>query len=299
MKSMIHLTLGFLILSVTFGAHHLFADGDGPDRPLTPAEKSYFSKTLGTIDRALPRPPAKWVAKAKPSTNPPNVVPEKFEKGPFKARYTGQWFDQSQKERQAQKIQEYAMKSPPKQRDLDAMEKQMDALRKEQQEVMDELIKASQKNDKAALQKAQEKLQALQKKSQQASSGLFAPQEQALKDFPISDACLQVEVTVNQTSVGLKKAVPLSIPGVPKAFIVDDGNPGMKDCPYGKAVVFLGAWDKGRAEGEYTYFRSNWREGIPHPSAKNMIIEVRASEERAKSYLRSVKWDALNELLVK
>jgi len=30
-----------------------------------------------------------------------------------------------------------------------------------------------------------------------------------------------------------------------------------------------------------------------------MIIEIRAGEERAITYLKSVKWDALNALLVK
>jgi hypothetical protein len=299
MKSKIHLVLCSLILSVMFGTHQVRADGDGPDRPLTPAEKTYFSKILSTIDLALPRPPANWVTTEKPSTSPPNAVPEKSEKGPFKARYKGQWFDESQKQRQTQKLQEYSMKSPPKERDIEAMQKQMDTLRVEQQKAMEELVKASQKNDKAALQSAQEKLQAIQKKTQQASSAIFAPHEQMLKDFPISDACLQVEVTVNHTSVGLRKAVPLSLPGVPRAFMVDDGNSGMKDCPYGKAVVLLGAWDNGQAGGEYTYFRSNWREGIPHPSAKNMIIEIRAGEQRAREYLGSVKWDSLNALLVK
>ncbi len=299
MKSTIHLMLCSMILSVMFGTHQVRADGDGPDRPLAPAEKAYFSKILSTIELALPRPPAGWITTEKPSTSPPDVVPEKSEKGPFKARYKGQWFDQSQKQRQTQKLQEYSMKSPPKERDIEAMQKQMDTLHMEQQKVMEELVSASQKNDKAALRSAQEKIQAIQQKSRQVSGAIFDPHEQVLKDFPISDACLQVEVTVNHTSVGLKKAAPLSLPGIPRAFTVDDGNPGMKDCPYGKAVVLLGAWDSGRAGGEYTYFRSNWREGIPHPSAKNMIIEIRAGEQRAKEYLRSVKWDALNALLVK
>ncbi|MDQ1331436.1 MAG: hypothetical protein QG578_1704 [Thermodesulfobacteriota bacterium] len=299
MRSKIHLVFCIMVLLVMFGTDQVFADGDGPDRPLTPAEKAYFSKILTTIDTALPKPPANWATIEKPSTSPPNVVPENSGKGSFKARYKGQWFDQSQKQRQTQKIQEYSMKSPPKERDIDTMQKQMDSLLAEQQKVMEELVNASRKNDKAALQSAQVKLQALQKKNQQATGAMFAPQEQALKEYPISDACLQVEVTVNHTSVGLKKAVPLNLPSLPKAFMVDDGNPGNRDCPYGKAVVLLGAWDNGRAGGEYTYFRSNWREGIPHPSAKNMIIEIRASEQRAVAYLKSVKWDALNGLLVK
>ena len=140
MKSTIQLMLCSLVISVMFGTHQVRADGDGPDRPLTPAEKTYFSKILSTIDWALPRPPANWVTTEKPSMNPPNVVPEKSEKGPFKAHYKGQWFDQSQKERQIQKLQEYAMKSPPKERDIEAMQKQMNELREEQQKVMDELV---------------------------------------------------------------------------------------------------------------------------------------------------------------
>jgi len=299
MKTMIRLVFCTLVLSVMSGTNQVCADGDGPDRPLTAVEKAYFIKILSTIDTAFPKPPANWVVKEKPSTNPPLVVPEKSEKGAFKAHYKGNWFDQSQKERQAQKLREYSMKSPPQEQDMDAMQKQMDLILKEQQKVMDELVKASQKNDKASVQSAQEKIQALQKKSREATGTIFAPHEQALKDFPVSDACLQVEVMVNHTSVGLRKALPLITPGVSRAFILDDGNPGMKDCPYGKTVVLLGAWDSGRAGGEYTYFRSNWREGIPHPSAKNMIIEIRASEQRAKEYLKSVNWNALNALLVK
>lgn len=298
MKSMFRLMICVMVLMLMLGTKEARADGDGPDRPVTPAEKAYFSKILNTIDQALPRPPANWVVKEKPSTNPPSVVPEKSEKGAFRSQYKGYWFDQSQKDRQTQKIQEYSMKSPPKDRDIEAMQMQMNAVQEEQQKILEELVKASQKNDKAAVQRAQEKLQALQKKTREASGAIFAPHEQALKDYPISDACLQVEVTVNHTSAGLKKAAPAGIPGLSKAFMINDGNSG-KDCPYGKAVVLLGAWDSGRAGGEYTYFRSNWREGIPHPAAKNMIIEIRASEQRAKEYLKSVNWDALNALIVK
>ena len=236
---MIYLTLCFLVLSMAFGTQQVRADGDGPDRPLTPAEKSYFSKILGAIDRALPQVPANWVTIEKPLTS----LRRPFPKNPRKARsepiIRASGLTSPRRNDRRRRFREYAMKSPPRERDIEAMQKQMDVLQKKQQAVMDELVKASQKNDKVGLQKAQEKLQALQKKSQQASSALFAPQEQVLKDFPISDACLRVEITVNHTSVGLKKAVPLSLPGVPKAFKVDDGNPGMKDCPYGKVVILL------------------------------------------------------------
>ena len=100
MRSKILLVICSMVLSVMFGTYQVCADGDGPDRPLTPVEKAYFSKILSTIDLALPKPPANWVTNEKPSTSPLNVVPENSGKGHFKARYKGQWFDQSQKQRQ-------------------------------------------------------------------------------------------------------------------------------------------------------------------------------------------------------
>ncbi len=299
MKSKIFAILFFLFLLVIFNVRLAWPDGDGPDRPLTAAEKSYFTKVFVTIDRALPRAPAQWTIAEKPSTQPPKAVPEKAEKGPFRAVYRGQWFNQSQEARQQQKLREYAMKNPPKQSDVDAMQQQMDALVQEQQKIMDELMKASQRNDKVGVQKAQEKLKALQQRNQQSMNKVFAGQAQAVKESAVVDGCLQVEVKINETVTGLKKAVPVSIPGVSRAFRVDDGNPGMKDCPYGKTVALLGTWDNGNIGGEYTYFRGNWREGLPHPSAKNMIVEVRASDQRAAEYLRNVKWTALMDLLVK
>jgi hypothetical protein len=241
-----------------------------PPRALTPAEKTFFTRILGTIERALPPAPERWAATEKPSTAPPKDVAEGSEKGAFMVRYNGQWFDQSQREWQSRIPADLA------------------TLQQEQQEAMAEMMQASQSRDRDGMKRAKEKLMAIQQRS--------------LPSFPtkrtaVSDACLQVRVTVNDFAVGLKNAVPLSLPGVSRAFAVDDGNPDMRDCPYGKTVVLLGAWDNGRAGGEYTYFRSNWREGMPHPSAKNMILEVRASDQRAKAYLQAVQWDVLKGLL--
>jgi hypothetical protein len=276
MKSTINLVLCFLALAVISGTNQACADGDPNDRPLTAAEKSYFSKILGTIDTALPRVPANWAAIQKPSTRPPKSVFEGSEKGSLKAVYKGEWGDQSRKSHQND--------SPMAENNAEEM-----------QRVMQELISATQSQDKAAYKQAEEKFKALQRKGQKPAPGKDRP----VQDPSAADACLQVEVAVNQTVVGVRNAIPLNIAGVPKAFMADDGNPGKKGCPSAKAVAFLGSWGDGEAGGEYTYFRSNWRKGLPHTTAKNIVIEVRAREQRAKEYLRSVKWDELKALLVK
>ncbi|MFA6004122.1 MAG: hypothetical protein WC881_08640 [Elusimicrobiota bacterium] len=294
-------TLSALILiplSLGLSPRPARADGDGPSRPSTPAEKAFFSKTLGTIERALPAPPAKWNPTEKPSLTPPSTVFEGVEKSGIRFQYKGKWFDQAQKTRQGQKLQGAIMDSAQG-RDMEALGNQMESLQAEQQKIMEEMLRASQRQDKAAMAKVRGKLAEFQKRQQQALSGFSAPQEQALKDSPISDACLEIEVTVNHTSIGLAKTAPLAVPGAERAFRLNDGDPGRKDCPYGRAVALLGAWDAGRVGGDYLYFKSNWRGGIPHPAAKNMIISVRASDQRAEAYLRAVKWDELKALIVK
>ena len=282
---------------VLIQAQHALTDGDGPSRPLTAVEKTYLGKVFGTIEKSLPPAPAGWTQTRQPAF--PKEVPEHVEKGAFRTIYQADWLDQSQKTQRQQKLQDYMVKNQPKKNDMDDMEKQMNVSMKEQEKIMDELMKASQRNDQAGIKKAQEKLNALQQKNQQSMNKVMAGQKQAVKESEIVDGCLQVEIVLNETTTGLKKASPLKIAGAPRAVRLDDGNSGGKDCPYGRSVVLLGAWDNGRPGGEYTYYRGNWREGLPHPSIKNMLITVRASDKRALDYLRTVKWSALNDLIAK
>ncbi len=276
------------------------ADGDGPTRALTAGEKAAFSNTLDTIAKALPPPPSGWIVKVKPSSLPPATVFEKAEKGPGKLRYTGRWLDQSQKERRAAKEREQAMNAkPPSTREMDARmsatEKRMEA----QKKIFEEITAAAQKGDQAAMKKAQEKLNVLQRENQAAMQEMYPSQVKAAADAPIADGCLEIEVTVNETAVGLLRIKPLGLPGLQSAWQVDDGNPQMRDCPHGRAVVLLGAWRQSSTDRGYTYFRSSWPDGTPHTKVKNILVSVRASETRSRDYLSRVKWDELNRLLAK
>ena len=297
MKSKNILALICIAFFVLLHAQQALPDGDGPSRPLTTGEKTFLDKAFRTIETSLPPAAAGWEQTRKPAL--PKQVPEHVEKGAFRTLYQADWLDQSQKTQRQQKLQDYMMKNQPKKNDMDAMEKQMNASMKEQEKIMEELMKASQRNDQAGVRKAQEKLNALQQKNQQSVNKAMAGQTQAMKESELVDGCLQVEIVLNETTTGLKKASPLKIAGTPRAFRLDDGNAGGKDCPYGRSVVLLGAWDNGRPGGEYTYYRGNWREGLPHPSIKNMLISVRASDKRALDYLRTVKWSALNDLIAR
>lgn len=295
MKSKNILSFIVVIFFNLFLAQQALADGDGPTRPLTAGEKTFLGKVFRTIEKSLPPATAGWEQTRKPAY--PKEVPEHVEKGAFRTVYRADWLDQSQKTQRQQKLQNYMTKNQPKKSDMEAMAKQMDMSIQEQEKIMDELLKATQRNDQAGVRKAQEKLNALQQKNQQAINKTMAGQMQAVKESEIADGCLQVEIVLNETTTGLKKATPLKIAGAPRAFRLDDGNSGGKDCPYGRSVVLLGAWDNGRPGGDYTYYRGNWRKGLPHPSIKNMLITVRASDKRALDYLRAVKWSALNDLI--
>jgi hypothetical protein len=122
-------------------------------------------------------------------------------------------------------------------------------------------IAAAQKGDQAAMKRAQDKLNALQRENQAAMQEMYSPQTKAAADTPITDACLEIEVKVNETTAGLQRVKPLGLLGLQSAWLVNDGNPRMSDCPYGRAVVLLGAWKQGSTDRGYTYFRSSWPEG--------------------------------------
>ena len=133
-------------------------------------------------------------------------------------RYTGQWFDQSRKELRAAKEREYAMNAkPPSAREMDARinatEKRMDA----QKKIYEEITAAAQKGDQAAMKKAQEKLNVLQREDQAAMQEMYPSQPKAAADAPIVDGCLEIDVTVNETAVGLLRIKPLGLPGLPSA----------------------------------------------------------------------------------
>lgn len=269
----IRLALG-MALTIAAAASMAHADGDAPQRPATKAEKAFYNKVLGTIAKALPAAPANWTVKEKPSTTPPKGVPEGSENGgSLQARYKGQWAAQSSKDNQELPGASSAG---------------------EMQKAMEEMMTAMQEQDTAGYKKAQAKIQALQ----QGQMDAYSQQRKPKKNAPVKDACLQVDVRVNERAVGLKKAKAIEVEGPSMAFLVNDADPYKKDCPYGKAVGVLGAWKDPDVGGEYTYLRSNWPEGLPHTAAKNIIVEVRASEQRASEYLRSVDWEALKSLLV-
>jgi hypothetical protein len=295
MKSKNILFLILIVFFVLLFAQQTLADGDGPSRPLTAGEKAFLGEVFRTIEKSLPPAAAGWEQTRKPAY--PKEVPDHVEKGAFRTVYRADWLDQSQKTQRQQKLQNYMTNNQPKKSDMEAMAKQMDMSIQEQEKIMEELLKASQRNDQAGVRKAQEKLNALQQRNQQSMNKAMAGQMQAVKESEMVDGCLQVEIVLNETTTGLKKASPLKIAGAPRAFKLDDGNSGGKDCPYGRSVVLLGAWDNGRPGSDYTYYRGNWRNGIPHPSIKNMLITVRASDKRALDYLRAVKWSALNDLI--
>lgn len=291
-------TRAVAVLALCLCAPWSRGDGDGPDRAVTAAEKAFASKTLGVIAGALPAPPAGWKEVEKPSTAAPGKVFEGVEKGSMRLSYKGKWLDQGQKDRQGRKVQDAVMKSASSGA-MESMDQDMGTLQEEQQKIMEEMMQAAQKQDQAGMAKAQKKLAALQQKQRRATNGFAAPVEAAAASAAPQDACLEVTVEINQTTVGLVRTKPLKVPGAERAFLLGDGDKGRRDCPYGRAVVVLGAWDKGRVGGDYLYLKSNWRDGMPHTSVKNMLVSVRAGEARTKEYLGAVKWDELAGLLAK
>lgn len=274
MKSKAPLIVCCMVFAVVSAVSQARADGDGPTRPATIAERAFYGNVLKTIDTALPPAPANWRAVTKPSTEPPKNV---YENGSYRLKYEGNWLDQSQK--------------PDPSAEMKSHEQNSQAM----QEAIEQMMRASQSGDKEAYKAAQAKMMEAMGGSKQA----VASRKQQSKNPPISDACLQVEVVINNTAIGLKKAVPLNVKGVINAFMLDDGNKDNKDCPYGQGVVLLGSWGNADRGGEYTYFRPKLRQEIPHPKVENMAIKARASKERVNKYFNAVKWDKLNALMVR
>jgi hypothetical protein len=275
MKSKITLAASIMVLAVTAVVNQARADGDAPTRPATVAEKSFYGNVVKTIEAALPAAPANWSLITKPSTEPPKEV---YENGSYRVKYTGSWLKSAKPDPSA------GMKS------LEMNSKAM-------QEAMEQLMKASQSGDKAAYAAAEAKMKAAMGGSTQTLAS--ASQKQAPESSPAGDSCLQVEVTINDTSIGLKKATPLNVQGAARAFLLDDGNKSNEDCPHGQGVVLLGPWGNPDRPSEYTYFRTSLRKEIPFPKVENMTIKVRASQQRVNEYFNSIKWDKLNSLLAK
>ncbi len=274
MKWKIFLVLSIMVLAVFPAMNQARADGDGPTRPATAVEKLFYGNVLKTIEAALPQAPANWDTVTKPSTEPPKTV---FENGFYRLKYAGSWFDQSQKPDPSAEMKFHGQNSQ-------LME-----------EAIQEMMQATQSGDKAAYVAAQAKMTAALGNTE----NTVASRKRAPNKASDNDACLQVEVVINDTAIGLKKAVPIDVKGVANAFLLDDGNTNSKDCPYGQGFVLLGNWGNPDRGGEYTYFRPKLRQDIPYPKVENMAIKVHASEKRVKKYLHSVKWDKLNALLVK
>ncbi|MCX5908835.1 MAG: hypothetical protein NTY64_17080 [Deltaproteobacteria bacterium] len=285
-----------MFLMILFSVNHVIADGEGPPRPVTQAEKEYYSKLYGTLEQALPQAPSGWTVVSKPNMNIPETVPAGSEKSSFITRISGKWFDDSQKKRLEQKTQEAAMKAgPPSQADLKRIEDAMN----EQRKLYEEFQKAAAKGDQETVKKIQAQLVVQQSITKQAMASMNAPYEKAQQEYAIKDACLEVQIEVNQYTKGIKDLKSANIPGLTMAFIHGDGNKDIKDFPYDSIVAFLGPWKETSKDRGYTYFRAKLEPGQPHTSMKTFMIVVKASEQRAFDYLKSVKWPMLQAILVK
>ncbi|MBP7737375.1 MAG: hypothetical protein KA369_15450 [Spirochaetes bacterium] len=271
MKKIISLFL-FLLLASVFGLYNLSADGDAAQRQPTAAEKAYFKKVLGAIDKALPAPPKNWTADTKPLIEGPKTVNVNCEKGDalyFNAIYKGRWENRGGTND--------------------------DSGGQSAQELAQEMMRASQSGDKAAYKRASEKMMALGKKNVDTANA----KRKAIDSIDPKDKALEVEIQVNAHDASLRRAEPLKLAGNLRAFITDGSYTGKGDETRVRGVVLLGTWDNGETRSEYTYYKSNWRSGIPHPSSKNMCVEVTGAEKRVREYLQGINWSALNAQLVK
>ena len=288
--------IAIMLLMILCSVNHVLADGDGPSRPVTQAEKEYFSKLYGTLQQALPQAPSGWTVVSRPNMNIPETVPAGSEKSSFITRISGKWFDDSQKKRLEQKTQDAAMRAhPPSQAELKKFEDAMN----EQQKLYEEFQKAAAKGDQEAMKKIQAQLVAQQIITKQAMAPMNAPYEKAQQEYAIKDACLEVQIEVNQYTKGIKDLKPANISGLTMAFRNGDGNKDNKDCPYDSIEAFLGPWKETSKDRGYTYFRAKLEPGQPHTSVKTFMIVVKASEQRALDYLKSVKWPLLQAMLAK
>jgi hypothetical protein len=269
-----------------------FILAEGETRPITSAEKEFFSKVMSTFAKALPPGPEGWTQHHTSSVIPPERVALGAEKHPLFLSYYINWKDTKRVDAYDAKSKQMLMQQANQKPDPKAQAELM----AEYNRISKELESALRKSDKAEIQRLQKEMSVVGEKMKNLSAPLVQTVQNVTSDSP-HDIEVNVKLTTNKFSESLGKGAiaeaPIDGVLIYRVNSVRRGGTGWKD---GETYAFVGNW-KNVSQSGGTEMASPTNPKLPYTAVQAIVVTVGAEKARGRAFLEKINWTALKSLI--
>jgi hypothetical protein len=283
-----------LTLVILFSIMGLANAPCGEMRPATEREISFYTRVMTTVEKSLPPGPMEWQVKERSALKPPALVAADAALRPFALHYNVIWVD-VRREKLA------AMDDQQSLRNLEKAEEER--ARAEAQQKLDKLLNEKEKaytsRDLTATQALEREIENITVELQRKKSWNEKDEEKQEVE-ELRGTALRVTVDVNLFNVPVMHAGKEDslVPVPAQVYRLADGFDGDGKWQEGSTVVFLG---RGWKMTERTLSRMQAEEpaGLPSTRVYTLVVRVQGDRSRARDYIKTVDWLALEGLIFK
>lgn len=263
-----------------------------PSHPITAAEKAFFTKTTGLIQKALPPVPAGWTLKDSYGTEIPETIIDILQTEMLDLDYSWK-IEHNELMARHEKYATLAMAG------MNKMELDKDGLPKGTKPLMDKNMKlaaqmqeAIKVNDMKKAEKIGKEMEAISKEMDKISKQTQAKGEVPMSErralFADTSAGIRIEANMDYLTISSDSKEVEAPAGVTFAFR-NEREERYEPEVEGETILFVGPWRK--EENNTIKFAPT--KSKKYTDVQNFIIIIRAQEKRAQSLIQGMKLDAL------
>jgi len=276
-----------LLVSISYSS----ADGGGPQRKITAAEKAFYEAVYKTLLAALPKVPEGWQAEEGEEYAAPEDVSEGFGKEPVRV-YVHRGYKRIIPEKEQQEKMDIGagiMKE-----NQAAFEKIM----KKQEELAARMAKAGEAMDMAEIERLKPEVE----KNGKLAEELAKAQDKKLSDSPFGDLskniAASVHFEVNEPSYDVldnaKEIAPAG--GARAAFRYELDPAEKKDGREGRTVCLFGKWEKVK-DGERVMMNAKIDAGLPHTTVQSVKVEITGAAETVEKLMKTMDLNSVKGMV--
>ena len=264
------------------------ADGGGPERPATEAEKSFQSSALKAFKDAMPKSLEGWEPEERDEAAPIERVSEGFEKYPWLISLQTNWRKKMSPEEENRRIEEGG-------KIMKAGEEKMKELTKKQEAVSEKIGKAAESGNMAEMEKLKPEIDKIAKEAEAHA----ADQQKKLLASPFAkltrDAKAQIHVEANSSSFSIDSSVRETAPVEGAAAFRSETEENLEGRE-GRTTILIGDW-KRKQDGEAVSMEAALDPKAPHTKIQTIKIDITGAKGTAEKLINSINVKSLKTLL--
>jgi len=286
MKKILFSVLAVLFLAATAGP--VSADGGGPVRPATEAEKTYNSTVLKTFKDAMPKALEGWEMIEGDAPAPLETVNEGFEKYPCVVNFSSNWKKKISPEDENKKLEEGA-------KIMKAGEEKMQEISKKQEALSVKIGKAVEAGNMAEMEKLKPEMEKIAKEAE----AYAAEQQKKLGASSFAelsrDVKADIHIETNASSFSIDSTVKETAK-IEDALAFRSETEENIDGREGRTTILIGDW-KRKQDGEAVSMEAALDAKTTHTRAQTIKIDIIAAKATAEKLVRSMDIKSLKALL--